>query len=95
MKRIGIAASRVAKENIGLYNFFVFLFSSLFSFLVFVLSAFSLLAGFVALSFVNKGFVVFEPGAGFSPTFTMCMVALAAVIAVMNMVVIGMNIRLR
>ena len=95
MKRIGIAASKIAKENIGLYNFYVFLLSSLFSLLVFVLSAFSLFVGFMILSFVSKGFVVFESSMGFSPTFTICIAALAVVVGIMNIVAISINIRLK
>ncbi|MBF0121912.1 MAG: hypothetical protein HQL21_00720 [Candidatus Omnitrophica bacterium] len=95
MKRIGIAASKMAQENIALYNFYVFLLASIFSLLVFVLSGFSLLIGFMILSFVSKGFVVFEGPTGFSPTFTICMAALAVVVGVMNIVAISMNIRLK
>ena len=95
MKRIGIAASRIAQENIAVYNFSVFLLATLFSLLVFVLSAFSLFMGFMILSFVSKGFVVFESATGFSPTFTICMAALAVVVGVLNIVAISMNIKLK
>lgn len=95
MKRIGIAASRIAKGNLWVYHLSVLFLSSLFSFLVFVLSAFSLLVGFGLLSFISKAFVIFEAGRGFSPAFLVAMAALAVVVGIMNLVAIIMNIRIR
>lgn len=95
MKRIGIAASRIAKENITLYNCFVFLLAGLFSFLVFVLSGVSLLLGFMLLSWIDHTFLVFDPSTGLSPVFKICMAVLAVVVGLMNMIAIGMNIRVK
>ena len=47
MKRIGILASRISKDSLALYNFYVLLFSCLFALIIFFLSAFSIV---VALS---------------------------------------------
>ncbi len=95
MKRIGIAASRISKGNLLLYNFYVILLSILFSLVIFFLSSFTLLVSFAILSFISKGFMVFEPDSGLSSTFTVCMAALAIVVAVISLAAILINIKLK
>ncbi|MBF0569777.1 MAG: hypothetical protein HQL18_03280 [Candidatus Omnitrophica bacterium] len=95
MKRIGIAASRIAKDNLWKYNAFVIGLSFLLSLLVFFLCGLSLLLAFALMSLITKGFMVFEPGAGLSASFTACMIVLAIVVGLLNFVVILTNIKLK
>ncbi len=55
MKRIGIAASRIAKDDLVLYNVFVIVLSFLLSLLIFFISAFSIVAGMALVSYVSRG----------------------------------------
>jgi hypothetical protein len=95
MKRIGIVASRIAKDNLLLYNFYVVLISFLLSLLVFFVSGFTLFVGLALISYITQGFMVIEPGTGFSSFLTVCMVALAVVIGVINLVAVMVNIKFR
>ncbi|NTV29874.1 MAG: hypothetical protein HGA80_07325 [Candidatus Omnitrophica bacterium] len=95
MKRIGIAASRIAKDSLWLYNFYVILISFLFSLLVFFISGFTLIIGLALISYITKGFMVIEPGTGFSSFLTICMVALVVVVGTINLAAILFNIKLR
>ncbi|MBF0486163.1 MAG: hypothetical protein HQL16_06590 [Candidatus Omnitrophica bacterium] len=95
MKRIGIAASRIAKDNLFLYNFFVLLISGLLSLLIFFVSGFSLIVGLALVSYLTKGFAVFEPGTGFSSMLFICFAALAVVVGIINLLAILVNLKLK
>jgi hypothetical protein len=95
MKRIGIAASKIAKDSLLLYNFYVIMLSCLFSLLIFFLCSLSLLAGLALTSTVTRGFVVFEPGTGLTSVFMVCMAVLAIVVGLINLAAILINIRLK
>jgi hypothetical protein len=95
MKRIGITASRIAKDNLLLYNFYVLLISFLLSLLIFFVSGFALIVGLALISYITKGFMVIEPGTGFSSFLAICMIALAIVVGVINLVAILLNIKIR
>ena len=95
MKRIGIAASRIAKDNLLLYNFCVVVISFLLSLLVFFISGFTLFVGLALISYITKGFMVIEPGTGLSSFLAICVVTLAVVVGVINLVAVMVNIKLR
>lgn len=95
MKRVGIVASRIAKDNLLLYNLYVLLISFLLSLLIFLISSFTLIVGLALTSYVTKGFMVIEPGTGFSAFLKVCMVSLAVVVGVTNIIAVLMNIKLR
>jgi hypothetical protein len=95
MKRIGIAASKIAKDNLFLYNFYVIVLSCLFSLLIFFLCSLSLLAGLALTSTVTRGFVIFEPGTGLMSVFTVCMAVLATMVGLINLVAILINARFK
>ncbi len=95
MKRIGIAASKIARKNLWLYNFYVIVLSFLFSLVIFVLSALSLLVGLALTSTITRGFVIFEPGTGLSSVFMLCMTVLAVVVGMVNLAAILINIKLK
>ena len=95
MKRIGIAASHIAKDNLCLYNTYVLILSFLLSLLVFFLSSFTLIVGLALISYVTQGFMVIEPGTGFSALLGICLAALAAVVGLICLVAILLNIKFR
>jgi hypothetical protein len=92
MKRIGIAASHIAKDDLVLYNVFVLLLSFLLSLLIFFISAFSILVGIGLTSYMSRGFMVLDAGAGF---FKFAFFGLVAVVAVINLVAVLVNIKLK
>ena len=92
MKRIGIAASRVAKDDLVLYNVFVLILSFLLSLLIFFISAFSILAGIALTSYVTKGFMAIDVGAG---SFKFAFFGLAAMVGLINLAAVLVNIKLK
>jgi hypothetical protein len=92
MKRIGIAASRIAKDDLVSYNMFVLILSFLLSLLIFLISAFSILAGVAVTSYVTRGFMSMDPGTGF---FKFAFFGLAVVVGLINLVAVLVNIKLK
>ena len=93
MKRIGIVASKVAKDNLLLYNFYVVLLSSLLSLLIFLLSAFAVLVGLALIAFITRGFMTLDLRAGLSSVLTVAMVTLAVVVGCINLAAVLINIK--
>lgn len=92
MKRIGIAASHIAKDDLVLYNVFVLILSFLFSLLIFCISAFSILAGIVLTSYVTRGFMAIDPGAG---SFKFAFFGLVVLVVLINLAAILVNVKLK
>lgn len=92
MKRIGIAASHIAKDDLVLYNVFVLILSFLLSLLIFCISAFSILAGVAVTSYFTRGFMSIDPGSGF---FKFALFGLAAVVGLINLTAVLVNIKLK
>ena len=92
MKRIGITASHIAKDDFLLYNAFVLLLSFLLSLLIFFISAFSILAGITLTSYVTRGFMAIDSTAG---TFKFAFFGLAVVVGLINLTAVLVNIKLK
>lgn len=95
MKRIGIAASKISPGNILLYNVFVFILSTLFSILVFVLSGFSIFVAIYIIHALTTGSTVFDFYSVWGGILKSCMVALAVMMGIFNMCAIGVNLKLK
>ena len=95
MERIGIAASRMAHGNIFFYNIYVVLISFLFSFLIFVLSGATVFFTMVVLSYLEDELKFFRLGKDFSSIFSVCMVSLAIIMVLFNLVAISKNVKLQ
>ncbi len=95
MKRIGIAASKIAKGNLILYNFFVILISFLFSIFLFLIAASSILIALIVIAVIVKGFVPVEWQKNWTFALTVCMVTLTIVIGIFNAIAISTNIKLK
>lgn len=94
MERIGIAASKIAKGNLFLYNFFVVLISFLFSLFVFFLAASAILVALIVIERVVKNIAPDYMEKGFRWVTMVCMISLSVVVALFNLVAISKNIRL-
>jgi hypothetical protein len=92
MKRIGIVASRIAKDDLVSYNLFVLLLSFLLSFLIFLVSAFAVLAGMALTSYVTRGFLAIDAGSGL---FRVALIALTLMVGVINLMAVLGNIKLK
>ena len=92
MKRIGIVASHIAKDNLAVYNFFVFLLSALLSLLIFFVSSFSLLAGMALVSYLVRGFMSIDTAGSL---FRTAVIALVVVVGVINLAAVLVNIKLK
>lgn len=95
MERIGIAASRMAKGKLWLYNFFVIFISFLFSLLIFIVAGLSIFLGLVLVSFIvqRDSLLFFNDRAVF--LLSMCLTTLTVLVGFFNIVAIGRNIKLK
>ncbi len=92
MKRIGVAASRCAKDDLVLYNVLVVLFSLLLSLFIFLISAFAVVLGIVLTAWVIRGFATIDLG---TALFRYSLAGLAATTGVINLVAILLNIKIK
>lgn len=95
MKRIGIAASKIAKGNTVLYNFYVVLISLLFSLFMFIISGTTVLLALVVIGYFGNALASYDFDAHWFSTLKVCMVALTVVIGMFNLIAIILNIRIR
>jgi len=93
MKRIGIAASKMAKGNLVLYNAYVVLISFLFSLFIFIVAGVSVVFALIIISYVASEAASFDfDGEGFSIS-TICMISLTIVIFLLNLFALLTNIK--
>lgn len=95
MRRIGTAASHIAKGNLVLYYFFVGLISFLFSLVVFLISGLAIALGLVIIAFLTRNASIIDLKHGVSSPILICMMFLAVAIGLFNLYAIGMNIKLK
>ena len=98
MERIGIAASKIAKGNLFLYNFFVFLLIFLFSLIIFFVAGSSIVVVIIVIAYARS--VAASGGLpdlqqGWIPLMVICLKILAAVIGLLALCALGINIRFR
>ena len=94
MKRIGIAASKIAKGNLVLYNIYVVAIAFLFSLFIFALAGFSVFLVLLLIGYVSQAWGIEDFTKGKSFVFTVCMVSLSILVAVFNLLAISQNIKL-
>ena len=93
MQRIGLVASRMAQGNVCKYNLFVVVISCLCSFLIFLVSGFSILAALLLISIVSRWFMPVEFAGAWPGVTTVAMIALGVVIGVVNVIAIIKNVK--
>lgn len=94
MKRIGIAASKMAKGNFALYNLYVVLISCLFSFFIFIVAGISVVFALVLILYVANELLAIEYQKGLM-IVGICLGVLTAVVALFNLVAISVNLKLQ
>ncbi len=95
MKRIGIAASKIAKGNLFLYNFYVFLLIFLFAMLVFLISGSFIVIVLILIAYLTAKGSLPDLHQGWIPTMIICLKILAAIIGLLALIAIGINARFR
>lgn len=95
MKRIGIAASKISQGNIVRYNVFVLVLSTLFSLLIFFLSAFSVFVVIYVIHALMTGFTDLDFSSSWGGILKSCMVALAIMTGSLNLCAISVNLKLK
>jgi hypothetical protein len=94
MERIGLAASKIAKGNLFLYNLFVVLISFLFSLFVFFMAGAAIILALLVINRIVSGIIPSSFGQGWTIVMLVCMISLAVTVAVFNLLAILRNIRL-
>lgn len=94
MKRVGVAASKIAKDNLFLYNFYVVLISSLFSLFIFIVSGFVVTFALIIIGYVGKEIMLVKFERDWSDVLVVCMISLTIITAIFNLLIISKNIRL-
>ncbi len=93
MKRIGIAASKIAKDNIVLYNVYVVLISMLFSLFIFFVAGATVFIAFIFIGYITAEFKIYDFEKNRETIFALCLVSLALISAVFNILAIFKNIQ--
>lgn len=92
MERIGIAASKIAKGNLLLYNFFVFLLTILFSFLVYFLAGSTIVIFLIFIAYVTNVGSSFDLDQ-WMPVMLVSLICLAGVVGFFALYAIAKNIK--
>lgn len=93
MRRIGIAASKMARGNLPKYNVFVIVIAFLCSLLLFFICGFAILAALFLVSLVCRPFLPPEFNAAAPAIVRVCLVALAVVIGILNVLAVIKNVK--
>lgn len=94
MKRIGIAASKISKGNVPLYNLYVVLISCLFSFFIFIAAGATIALALMLIGYTGTEIMGVEFKKDWSMIMTVCMTALTIIIALFNIFAILINVRI-
>jgi len=94
MERIGIAASKIAKGNLVIYNLYVILLSFLFSLLIFFIAGSSIALALIIIGYVVNGVLPTGLEKGWGELVSVCMISLTVVISLFTLFAILRNIKL-
>ena len=94
MKRIGIAASKISKGNLTLYNLYVVLISALFSLFLFIVAGSTIVFALVVIKYVGNEIIGVEFERSWQSILAVCMVSLTVVVTLFNLLAISINMRL-
>lgn len=95
MKRIGLAASKMAQGNIWLYHLAVVLIACLFAMFVFLVCGFCLAATIFVLSLLFERFWPSVNQKAWMDVLRMCLIFLGVVVGMMTLFAVLKNIKLR
>ncbi|MBU0467879.1 MAG: hypothetical protein KKF78_06900 [Candidatus Omnitrophica bacterium] len=94
MKRVGVAASKIAKGNLFLYNCYVVLISSLFSLFIFIVSGSVVTFALIIIGYFGKEIMLVKFERDWSDVLVVCMISLTIITAIFNLLIISKNIKL-
>ena len=95
MERIGIAASKIAKEGLLLYNFYVLLISMAVSLLLFLLSGTVIFAGLWMIRLFLGPLLPTMSQHYWNLIFCWALIALTFLVTLVNLIAVSKNIKLR
>jgi len=93
MKRIGIAASKIAKGNMILYNFYVILISALFSSFIFIISGSIVFFGLMVITYFINEILEGVGEINWVAIQQVCMITLTLIIVLFNLVAVCINLK--
>lgn len=93
MKRIGIAASKISKGNLTLYNFYVVLISALFSFFILIVAGSTIIFALSIIMYVGNEIMDSGIEKNWQSILTVCMVSLTMVITLFTLFAISVNLK--
>ena len=94
MERIGIAASKIAKGNLMLYNLSVIVIACGFSLFLFFIAGCPIVLALIIIGYVADGVLPMDLSDGWMGTIRICMVVLTIVVAIFNLFCIVRNIKI-
>ena len=95
MKRIGIAASKICRGHLWLYNTYVVLISLLFSVFIFIVAGTTVLFALIIMANVSVEVMGRELQEKWFTVFTICMAILSMIVFFFNLVAISTNLKFR
>ncbi len=95
MNRIGIAASKIAKGDIVLYNAYVLLLVFLFALFIFVIAGAAIMLALMVVGFLVKGLLPQDLFGAWRQIITVCMATLTGVVGFFAVVAIVRNVKFK
>ena len=95
MERIGIAASKIAKNKLWLYNVCVILISFLFSLFIFILAGSAVVLSLLIIGHGADQLMAVDFEKELPVIVTLCMVTLTVIVVFFNILAILRNIKFR
>ena len=93
MKRIGIAASKMAPQNLFLYNVYVIVIAFLFSLLIFFIGG-SVVVALISIAYVTKGILPANFQKEWISIGLVCMISLTISVGLFSLIAISQNLKL-
>jgi hypothetical protein len=93
MLRIGIAASKMSKGSLLVYNLYVILIACLFSIFIFLICGFTILLVIFLVSLILHALRPAEFHGGWVHIFKICLIVLSGVVGLLNIIAILKNIQ--
>ena len=94
MRRIGIAASKIAKGNLFYYNLCVVFISFAFSLLMFFVSGSAIFFALVIIGYIVEGILPSGFDQRWVDVVRICMAALTVVVGLLTLFAISINIKI-
>ncbi|HPB68704.1 MAG TPA: hypothetical protein PLT76_00890 [Candidatus Omnitrophota bacterium] len=95
MERIGLAASKVAKGNLVVYNLIVILLSFLYCSLMFLIAGATILFSLIVLGYIVSGLLPQDYGQDWWAVIRLCMLLLTGIVAIVNLYAVGRNFKFK